>query len=135
MATPSGDTSEGLVGHDTHEAHLDVAEVLNPGLGQRGVTRTHEAHVRSQVLPLGAAQRVGLRVEGGHHARDQVVVAAVELVVTHRGDVQTSGVERVDRGLVLGDEALERRRADQVACGNEHRVGVVLLQVGDRGRQ
>ena len=60
---------------------------------------------------------------GSHHPVDQVVVALVELVVAHRGDLKTRRVQRVDGRLVVVDERLEGRRTDQVTRGGEDRVG------------
>ena len=57
--------------------------------------------------------------KGAHHPVDEVTVAGVELVVAGCGHVEPGGVDRVDGRLVLLDERLERRGADQVATRRE----------------
>ena len=93
--------------------------------GSAGLPVALEPDVGTEVLPLRAAVRVVVDVVGSHHAVDQVVVPLVELVVAHRGHVETGLVERVDRRLVLLDEGLERRRTDEVTRCREDRVGVL----------
>ena len=108
----------------TDEADLHVAELLDPGGGNRRLPGGAQLQVRRDVLPLGAALRVGLGVVGRHHTVDEIVVSLVELVVADRRDLEARRIERVDRRLVLLDERLERRSADQVARGGENRVRV-----------
>ena len=70
--------------------------------------------------PYGLVDRVVRR----HHPVDEVVVALVELVVADGRDLEARSVEGVDRRLVVLDERLERRGADEVAGGGEDRVRV-----------
>ena len=127
-----GDQLGQVLGDRTHVADLHATLVLDPGAVQGRVARGLELHVRTEVLPLGATERVVLGVVLGDHPVDQVVVALVELVVADRRDIQAGLVERVDRRLVVGDEGLERRGTDQVTGSSERRVRVLRAQLLDR---
>ena len=113
-----------LLRHCTDEADLNVAELLDPGGGNGRLPGGAHLQVRRDVLPLGAALRVGFSVVVRHHPVDEVVVALVELVVADRRDFEARSVEGIDRRLVVLNERLERRRADQVARSRENGVRV-----------
>ncbi len=81
--------------------------------------------IRADVLPLSARD----------DTLDEVAVALVELVVADRAHVEPGRVQRVDGGVVVVDERDERRRADQIAGGGEHRVRVVRPHLVDRAGQ
>ena len=124
-----------VLGHCADEADLDVAEVLDPTVRVRaeGVAVVGLlAHVGGDVLPLGAALGVGRRVVRRHDPVEQVVVALVELVVAGGRHVEARLVQRVDGRLVVLDERLERRGADEVAGGRRTRCWGCWRAAADR---
>ena len=64
----------------------------------------------------------------------QLVLALVEFVIADGGHREPHHVERFDGGLVVKHRRQERAGADQVAGGDEDRVGVSIAQLPDRGR-
>ncbi len=55
----------------------------------------------------------------------------VELVVADGGDVETNGVHRLDARLIMEERGHERRRADDVAGGDDERVWVFSPELLD----
>ena len=117
------DQGRKVLGDRTDEADLHAVDGLDPGL--RELVR----------LPLGLLDVGGdvLPVRTVLDATDEVRVAAVELVVACGRDLEAHGVERVDGRLVVLDEGLEGRGADEVTGGDEHRVRVLRLELLHRG--
>ena len=124
-----------VFGDRTHEAHLDVAELLDPGGRYGRLPGRAHLEVRRDVLPLGTAVGVRVDVVGSHDPVDEVVVTLVEFVVSDGGHLQTGGIERVDGGLVVLDERLEGRSADEVAGRGEDGVGVLGAEQIDGARE
>ena len=135
-AMPAGRDQLGQVlGHGADEADLDVAEVLGPGRCQGVPVVGLHADVGGDVLPPGPAE--GL-VVASYCAITRFTRSSYPWSNSWLPTDETSRpglVERVDRRLVLRDERLERRGADQVTGGREHRVGVLAPQLLDRTGQ
>ena len=127
-AMPAGRDQLGQVlGDRADEADLDAVRSpwsRSPSSGV-GCRRLDLARWRRGTSSSAPPSGLVVGVVRRHHAVDQVVVALVELVVAHRRDLEAGLVERVDGRLVVLDERLERRGADQVTGGGEHRVGVL----------
>ena len=130
---PAGETSSGRcsVTAPTKPTWTSPKSLIQVSFRARAVGAL-EPDVGAEVLPVGPAVGVVVDVVGRHHPVDQVVVALVELVVAHRRHLEAGRVERVDRRLVLLDERLERRRADQVTRRREHGARSSATEVVDR---
>ena len=135
MPSPATSAGRSSVTAPTKPTVRPSGERGEPGLRQgRRVVVLHP-DVGGDVLPRRAAVGVVGGVVRRHDAVDQVVVARVELVVARGRHLEAGLVQRVDRRLVVGDERLERRGADQVAGRGEHRVGVLSPQLLDGTRE
>src|SRR6058998_3244236 len=56
---------------------------------------------------------------------EELAPTLVELMIADRADLQAHGVHRFDGRLVVEERRDERRRADQIACGNDNRIRVL----------
>ena len=96
--------------------------------------------VRRQEIELGTGEAVAVltavdRMAAAVLHPQELVDALVELVVADAVVVETHQVEGLDRRLVVEERGDERRRADQVARGDEQRVRVRRLELADVRRQ
>ena len=134
-AMPAGDTSSSRwsVTAPTKPTWMSPKSWIHDS-GSAGDCRRRCARWR-RGTPTARRQRVGDRVVRRHHPIDEIVVALVELVVADGGHLEAGRVQRVDGRLVLLDERLERRGADQVAGGREHGVRVLAPGAGRQRRR
>src|SRR5665213_1281394 len=64
----------------------------------------------------------------------QLLLAFVEFVIADGSDAKPHHRQRLDGGFVVKHRRQERARADQIAGGDEDRVGVALAKLLDDGR-
>ena len=95
--------------HHTHEGDVEmitateVESLAGPG-GKQGFSAASQPHVACQIPELRSTSQPL-----------QLCHAAIELVVTHRGEFQTGLSQRLHRRLMVEQRADQWRTAEQVA--------------------
>ncbi len=128
----------------SNEANANAADLFHHIRGQQwprpfGSGRV-EGHVRGEILKGCAAEQRAIqaspfRVTPAVLYPEELAPSIVEFVVAHARDIDTHGVERFDRRLIVKHSREQGRRADQIAGRHDEGIRVARGQRRKMGRE